>query len=113
VAGFFVGFEIICIFVAKTYCNMMNSSIDHLRSSNGKTFGEIKKDTRAAIENRYMECWAEGVSVPFWDNQGNFYMANPDGSEDLIDYNDKNRSYQVISRTAAPGKGRFAYLLNR
>jgi hypothetical protein len=39
-------------------------------------------------------------------------MANPDGSEDLIDYNDEKRSYQVISRTAAPGEGRFAYLLN-
>jgi hypothetical protein len=92
---------------------MMNSSIDHLRSSNGKTFGEIRKDTRAAIENIYLECWAKGISVPFWDNEGNHYMANPDGSEDLINYNVETRSYKVISQAAAAGKGRFAYLLNR
>ena len=44
--------------------------------------------------------------------QGNFYLANPDGSEDLVDFNRKDRSYKIISRVADKGKGRYAYLLN-
>ena len=40
-----------------------------------------------------------------------FYLANPDGSEDLVDFNRKDRSYKVISRVADKGQGRYAYLL--
>ena len=51
---------------------------------------------------------------PFWVNGYQpFSAANPDGSEDLVSYDINTRSYQIISRTADKGKGRYAYLLNK
>lgn len=49
--------------------------------------------------------------MPFFDNAGNAYLANPDGSEDQVSLDIKTRTYSVLRRIAAPGKGRFAYLV--
>ena len=46
-------------------------------------------------------------------NKGNYYLANPDGSEDLVSYDVESRSYKVLSRVAQIGQGRYAYLLNK
>ena len=46
------------------------------------------------------------------DEKGNIYLANPDGSEDLVEFNRNERSYKVISRVAQAGHGKYAYLLN-
>ena len=65
------------------------------------------------MERIYLEGWAKGISIPFWDESGNHYLANPDGSEDLVEFNRKDRSYKVLSRVAQSGQGRYAYLLNK
>ena len=52
-----------------------------------------------------------GIAIPFWDDKGNYYLANPDGSEDLVNYDVETRSYQVLSRVAQAGQGRYAYLI--
>lgn len=57
--------------------------------------------------------WTKGISIPFWDKKDNFYLANPDGSEDLVEFNRKERSYKIITRIADKGQGRYAYLLNK
>lgn len=89
------------------------AEIENIVLSNGKTVKQINSEVRQEVEHIYLEGWAKGISVPFWDDKGNFYMANPDGSEDLISYDINTRSYQIITRTAQAGQGRFAYLLNR
>lgn len=63
------------------------------------------------MERIYFEGWTKCISIPFWDKQGHFYLANPDGSEDLVEFNRKKRSYKVISKVADKGKGKYAYLL--
>ncbi|MGN1218702.1 MAG: xenobiotic reductase B [Phocaeicola sp.] len=87
--------------------------IENIRLSNGKTIKEVNNEVRKEVERIYLEGWAKGISIPFWDKEGNYYLANPDGSEDLVNYNVSTRSYQIISRTADKGKGRYAYLLNK
>lgn len=87
------------------------SEIEGIKLSNGKTVKQINEEVRKEVEHIYLEGWAKGISVPFWDNQGNHYLANPDGSEDLVEFNRKERSYHILSRTAQVGEGRFAYLL--
>jgi hypothetical protein len=51
--------------------------------------------------------------VPFFDNDGNTYLANPDGSEDRVALDRRSRTYRILRRTAAPGKGRYSYLISR
>ena len=85
--------------------------IDTILLSNGKTAGEAHNDASREIEHIYLDSWRQGVSVPFFDNAGNTYLANPDGSEDRVKLDRRTRTYTVLRRTAAPGCGRYAYLI--
>lgn len=85
--------------------------IENWKLSNGKTIKEINNEVHDEVEKIYLDAWAKGVSVPYFDGNGNIFLANPDGSDDSVELNKKDRSYKVISRVAAPGKGRMAYLM--
>ena len=80
---------------------------------NGKTVKEVNEAVRREVEKIYQESWKQGVSVPFFDNEGNIYLANPDGSEDRVSLDRKTRTYRVLRRTAEPGKGRYSHLITR
>lgn len=85
--------------------------IENIELPNGKTVKEVNEAMRREIEKIYVESWQKGLSVPFFDNEGNIYLANPDGSEDHVSLDRKTRTYHVIRRTAQPGMGRFAHLI--
>ena len=87
--------------------------IENIKLSNGTTIKQVNDEVRKEVERIYLEGWAKGISIPFRDLKGNLYLANPDGSEDMVEFNRKERSYKVISRVAQPGQGQFAYLLNK
>lgn len=87
--------------------------IENIKLPNGKTIKEVNEEVRQEVERIYLEGWAKGIAIPFKDKQGNLYLANPDGSEDLVEFNRKDRRYKVISRVAQTGQGRYAYLLNK
>ena len=87
--------------------------IENIKLSNGKTIKQVNDEVRKEVERIYLEGWAKGIAIPFRDLKGNLYLANPDGSEDMVEFNRKERSYKVISRVAQPGQGQFAYLLNK
>lgn len=89
------------------------AEIENIRFSNGKTIKQVNEEVRKEVERIYLEGWAKGIAIPFRDNQGNIYLANPDGSEDLVEFNCTERSYKVISRVADKGQGRYAYLLKK
>lgn len=78
---------------------------------NGKTIAEAEEASRKKIEGIYLETWRKGHPVPFFDGEGNIYLANPDGSEDEVRLDRPTRTFHVKRRIAAPGKGRMAYLL--
>ena len=81
--------------------------------SNGQTVKESDQAADREIERIYKESWNQGISVPFFDNEGNTYLANPDGSEDCVKLDRSNRTYQILRRTAEPGKGRYSHLIAR
>lgn len=87
------------------------AEIENVVLSNGKTVKQVNEDVSKEVERIYLEGWEKGISIPFWDKNGNIYLANPDGSEDLVAFNRKERSYTVLSRVAESGQGRYAYLL--
>ena len=59
--------------------------IENIRLNKGKTVKEVNADVRKEVENIYLEGWSKDISIPFWDREGRFYLANPDGSEDLVE----------------------------
>jgi len=87
--------------------------IETIELPNGKTVKEVNEAVRREVEKIYQEAWKQGVSVPFFDNEGNIYLANPDGSEDHVSLDRKTRTYRVLRRTAQPGKGRYSHLIAR
>ena len=87
--------------------------LENIELPNGKTVKEVNKAVRREVEKIYLESWQQGVSVPFFDNEGNIYLANPDGSEDRVSLDRKTRTYRVLHRTAQPGKGRYSHLIAR
>ena len=89
------------------------TEIENIKLSNGKAIKEVNEEVRKEVERIYLEEWEKGVSIPFWDKEGNYYLANPDGSEDLVKYDVATRRYQILSRVSDKGKGKYAYLLNK
>lgn len=87
--------------------------IENIELSNGKTIRQINSEVSKEVERIYLEGWSKGISIPFWDGKGNYYLANPDGSEDLVNYNVNTRTYQIISRVSQVGEGAFSYLLSK
>ena len=85
--------------------------IDSIQLPNGETAYEANANARREIERIYLDSWRQGVSVPFFDDNGNTYLANPDGSEDRVTLDRKSRTYHIDQRTAAPGTGRYSYLI--
>ncbi len=89
------------------------AEIENVVLSNGKTVKQINEEVGKEVERIYLEGWAKGIAIPFRDSNGHICLANPDGSEDLVEFNRKERTYKVISRVAEQGQGRYAYLLNK
>ena len=89
------------------------AEIENIKLSNGKTIKQVNEEVRKEVERIYLEGLTKGIAIPYRDAKGNLYLANPDGSEDLVEFNRKERSYKVISRVSQPGQGQFAYLLNK
>jgi hypothetical protein len=85
--------------------------IDIVELPNGQTVSESNQAASREIERIYVDSWRRGVSVPFFDNDGHIYLANPDGSEDRVALDRSSRTYRILSRTAAPGEGRYSYLI--
>lgn len=87
--------------------------IESWKLSNGKTIKEINNSVHDEVERIYLDSWAKHVSVPFFDGSGNIFLANPDGSDDAVELDEKSHRYNIIARVAEPGHGRMAYLLKQ
>ena len=88
------------------------SEIETIRLSNGKTVKEVNSEVRREVERIYLEGWSKGISIPYNDEKGNTYLAHPDGSEDLVEFDRKSRNYRIIAHASGRGEGRYAYLLH-
>ena len=85
--------------------------IEGWRLSNGKTIREINNAVHDEVERIYLEAWAKGISVPYFEGK-KVFLANPDGSDDEASIDFETRKYHIIRRVAEPGRGKMAYLLH-
>ena len=84
--------------------------IEGWRLSNGKTIREINNAVHDEVERIYLEAWSKGISVQYFEG-GKTFLANPDGSDDEVNFDIRTRQYTIIRQVAAPGKGKMSYLL--
>ncbi len=85
--------------------------IESWKLSNGKSIKEINNHVHDEVEKIYLDSWAKGIAVPYFDEDGNIFLANPDGSDDAVSFDGKTREYKILKRVAAPGQGKMSYLL--
>lgn len=62
------------------------------------------------VERIYLEAWAKGISVPYFEGE-KVFLANPDGSDDEVNFDMKTRKYTIVRQVASAGKGKMGYLL--
>lgn len=74
---------------------------------------EVNNAVHDEVEKIYLEAWAKGISVPYFDGTGRTFLANPDGSDDEATLNIKNRTYTIIRRVAGPSMGKMGFLLKQ
>ena len=63
----------------------------NFKLSNGKTIAQVENEMKLGIEKLYLDAWAKGVSVPYWDENRVLHLANPDGSDDLAEFDAKTK----------------------
>ena len=85
--------------------------IEGWRLSNGKSIREINNAVHDEVERIYLEAWAKGISVPYFEGK-KVFLANPDGSDDEVTFDVNTRKYTVIQQVEAPGRGKMSYLLH-
>lgn len=65
------------------------AEIENIKLSNGKTIKQVNEEVSKEVERIYLEGWSKGIAIPFRDSKGDIHLANPDGSEDLVEFNRK------------------------
>lgn len=51
------------------------AKIEKIQLSNGKTIKEVNEEVRKEVERIYLEGWTKGISIPFWDKEGNYLFS--------------------------------------
>ena len=76
--------------------------IEGWRLSNGKTIREINNAVHDEVERIYLEAWSKGISVPYFEG-GKTFLANPDGSDDEVNFDIRTRQY-TMGRSEMPAR---------
>lgn len=83
----------------------------------GLTIAETERRMNESIADLYVEFWDKGLTPKYRDDRcksdNEFISANADGSEDLLLFDSKNRTYTFLRQLVPPGQGEFAYLTER
>ena len=100
---------------------MTESEKKHIKETvvlpNGLTIAETERQLRDAINQIYLDEWERGMVPKYRDercrSEQEFIGANADGSEDLLLFDSKNKTFTVLRRLAEPGQGQLDYLTKR
>lgn len=83
--------------------------------SSGLTIQEVEAESRDNVEDIYIKAFAKGLPRYYEDerctSEKHMIRANPDGSEDLVDFDWQTGAETFIKNLFPAAKGKFAYLL--
>ncbi|OCX54332.1 hypothetical protein BEL04_08725 [Mucilaginibacter sp. PPCGB 2223] len=75
---------------------------------------ELDKALAKRTEEMYRDAFVKGISLHYHDERvkkkGQYVQANPDGSEQLVEFVSADRTFKVIKELCPPGQGHWAYL---
>ena len=82
----------------------------------GFTMEEAEHISRSNVEDIYIKAFAKGIPRYYKDErctgEYNSIKANPDGSEDLVDFDWQTGQDTFIKNLLPAGKGKYSYLLH-
>ncbi|MFC0261383.1 MULTISPECIES: hypothetical protein [Cyclobacteriaceae] len=80
----------------------------------GRTLDQSRKESQENVEGLYREAFSKGVFMVYQDDrvksEDQFIRANPDGSEDLVEFDEYKSEWHLVSPLVGSGQGRWAYL---
>ena len=84
----------------------------------GRSIKQTNERSAKTVENLHREAFAKGLPMFYRDERCNkdnkeFIRANPDGSEDLVEYDFDSRSYTFVRHLLPEGKGYWSYILDK
>ena len=90
---------------------------DHQESEQTSTIDKVNKNTTKRTLEIHEEAFSKGVPMFYRDERAKapkeFIRANPDGSEDLVEYDIATRSYAVVKPLLPAGKGYWSNVSHR
>lgn len=85
--------------------------------SSGRTAFEIEAEAQIITDKLYADAFSKGIPMFYKDDRAasstQFIRANPDGSEDLVDFDSTKREYTLLRKLVSAGKGYWSYLIVR
>ncbi|NOT74409.1 MAG: hypothetical protein HOP08_05730 [Cyclobacteriaceae bacterium] len=84
--------------------------------SSGRTVTETEEEAQKIIDKLHINAFSKGIPMFYNDNRTDastqFIRANPDGSEDLVNFNSANGEYTLLSNLVPIRKGRWSQVLH-
>ncbi len=81
---------------------------------NGLTVSATEKAMKETTEKLYTDAFNKGIPMYYQDgrtSESQFIRANPDGSEDLVEFDMKEDNYKFVKQAEPVGRGQWAYLV--
>jgi hypothetical protein len=96
-----------------------NQKVASLKSetvlSSGRTVTETEEEAQKITDNLYADAFRKGIPMFYKDDRSktltHFIRANPDGSEDLVNFDVAKGEYTLIKNLLSSGAGYWSYLL--
>lgn len=83
--------------------------------SSGRTVTETEAEVQKITDKLYTDAFSKGIPMFYKDDRSKdltqFIRANPDGSEDLVNFDASKGEYTLIKNLVSSGAGYWSYLL--
>ncbi|NOT74976.1 MAG: hypothetical protein HOP08_08600 [Cyclobacteriaceae bacterium] len=83
--------------------------------SSGRTVTETEAEVQKITDKLYADAFSKGIPMFYKDGRSTdltqFIRANPDGSEDLVNFDATKGEYTLIKNLVSSGAGYWSYLL--
>ncbi len=81
--------------------------------SSGRTIWETEAEAQKIISKLYADTFGKGIPLFYKDERTKiltqFIRANPDGSEDLVNFDSANREYEFLKNLVPKRQGHWSF----
>jgi hypothetical protein len=93
-----------------------NAQKEEIVFSSGLNGLQVEEEAKKITDALYMDAFSKGIPMFYQDERTKgvtqFIRANPDGSEDLVNFDSIKKEYFLIRNLALAGKGQWSFLIS-